>query len=792
VEQRGQAQGTAAPAANAAAHADGEQPAGYIGTSVQRREDPRLVAGKGCYVDDIRLPGTLYMAVLRSPYPKARVLSIDTSAVRGVEGVEAVLTGDDLSERLDLRAPPLIPGMRIPPHPVLARGMVHAVGTPVAVVVGQSQAIAEDAVRQIEVEYEPLPSVASAEDALAPDAPLVREELETNVCYTATRGSGDVDAAFAEADLICRLDIASPRLVAMALEPRGIVANPEPMGQGLTVYLSTQGPHRTRASLADALGFPEHRIRLIAPDVGGGFGSKGPLYREDVLACYLALQLERPVKWVATRSEDFLTTIQGRDQSMHSELALRRDGTMLGLKVRVVANLGGYLHSSTAGPPQRMMGMAPGCYRIPAVHVEVVAVFTNTVPTGPYRGAGRPESVLNIERLVDQAARELGRDPIDLRRQNFIQSGEFPYRTAMGVEYDSGDYERSLAEALRLSNYEELIRQRDARRARGEIVGVGVSTFVEPSGGAGFESGTVRVERTGEIVVLTGSSSHGQGHDTTFAQVAADLFHVSMDHVVVHHGDTLAVQQGTGTFGSRSMITGGGALAQAAERVVEKGRKIAAHLLEAAPPDVVQVDGGFAVAGMPDKMIGWRRIAASAYSGGLPPGMELGLQETVFFDPRREAWAFGTHVALVSIDRESGAPTIEKLVLVDDCGVIVNPMIVEGQVHGGVAQGLGEALLEHMRYDEEGHVLTSSLMNYAVPRAADLPTPVMGETVTPNPFSPLGVKGVGEAGTNGAPPAVANAVMDALAPLGIKHVNMPYTAPKLWEAIQEAEAGATR
>jgi len=775
------------------AHADGEQPAGYIGASVQRREDPRLVAGRGCYVDDVRLPGTLYMAVLRSPYPKARVVSIDTSAARGIEGVEAVLSGDDLSERLDLRAPPLVPGMKIPPHPVLARGMVHAVGTPVAVAVGQNQAIAEDAIRQIEVEYEPLPSVSSAEAALAPDAPLVHDELETNVCYTATRGSGDVDAAFAEADLVCRLDIASPRLVAMALEPRGIVANPEPMGQGLTVYLSTQGPHRTRASLSDALGYPEHKIRLIAPDVGGGFGSKGPLYREDVLACYLALQLGRPVKWVATRSEDFLTTIQGRDQSMHSELALRRDGTMLGLKVRVVANLGGYLHSSTAGPPQRMMGMAPGCYRIPNVHVEVVAVFTNTVPTGPYRGAGRPESVLNIERLVDQAARELGRDPIDLRRQNFIQPGEFPYRTAMGVEYDSGDYERSLAEALRLSNYEELIRQRDARRARGEIVGVGVSTFVEPSGGAGFESGTVRVERTGEIVVLTGSSSHGQGHDTTFAQVAADLFHVSMDHVAVAHGDTLAVQQGTGTFGSRSMITGGGALATAAQRVIEKGRGIAAHLLEASPSDVVQVDGGFAVAGMPDKMIGWRRIAATAYgAGSLPSGMELGLQETVFFDPRREAWAFGTHVALVSIDRESGAPKIEKLVLVDDCGVIVNPMIVEGQVHGGVAQGLGEALLEQMRYDEEGHALTSSLMSYAVPRAADLPTPVLGETVTPNPFNPLGVKGVGEAGTNGAPPAVANAVMDALAPLGIKHVNMPYTAPKLWEAIQEAEAGATR
>jgi aerobic carbon-monoxide dehydrogenase large subunit len=763
-----------------------EPPTGYVGTSVKRVEDPRLVAGKGCYVDDVQLPGMLHMAVLRSSYPKARVVSIDTSAARAVPGVAAVLTGDDLSERMDLTAPPIVPGMRVPPHPVLARGMVHAVGTPVAVAVAPTRAIAEDAVNRIEVEYEPLPAVAEGEAALAPDAPLVHEALGTNVCYTVTRGGGDVDAAFAEADLICRLDIASPRLVAMSLEPRGVVVRPEPMGAGLTVWLSTQGPHRARTGLAEALGFPEHKIHLIAPDVGGGFGSKGPVYREDVLAAYLALQLDRPVKWVATRSEDFLTTVQGRDQSMHSELALRRDGTMLGIKVRVVANLGAYLHSSTAGPPQRMMAMAPGCYRIPNAQVEVVAVFTNTVPTGPYRGAGRPEAVLNIERLVDQAARELGRDPLDLRRQNFIQPDQFPYRTAVGVEYDSGDYDKSLTEALRLSNYDELLRQRDARRANGELVGVGVSTFVEPSGGAGFESGTVRIERTGEITVITGSSSHGQGHETSFAQVAADLLHVSMDHVAVQHGDTLVAQQGTGTFGSRSMITGGGALAIAAERIVEKARKIAAHLLEASADDVVQVDGGFGVAGMAEKTVTWRRIAASAYGGSLPPGMELGLQETVFFDPKREAWGFGTHVALVRIDRESGALTIEKLVLVDDCGVIVNPMIVEGQVHGGVAQGLGEALLEQMQYDDEGQALTGSLLSYAVPHATDIPPLLLAETVTPNPFSPLGVKGVGEAGTNGAPPAVANAVMDALAPLGIRQVNMPFTPPKLWAAIREA------
>jgi len=759
---------------------------GLIGASIRRVEDPVLVTGKGCYVDDIQLPGMLHMALLRSPYPHAKIISINTGAAKAMAGVAAVLTGDDI-ERLNIPSPVMVPGQKIPPHPVLARGAVHAAGVPVAAVVAQSRALAQDAANAIEVEYEALPSVVNAEKALEPGAPLAREELDSNVCYVATKKGGDVDKAFAEAEHIVRMHIASPRQVAMAIEPRGAVANPEPMGQGLTVWLSTQSPHRVRADLATALGFPEHKIRVIAPDVGGGFGSKGPLYREYVLACHFALKLGRPVKWIATRSEDFVTMIQGRDQAMTSELALKRDGTMIGLKVRVVANLGAYLYSNTAGPPQRMMGMAPGCYQIRNVHVEVVAVFTNTIPTGPYRGAGRPESVLNIERLVDKAARDLGMDRLEIRRKNFIRPEQFPYKTGVGVEYDSGDYEKSLAEALRLSNYEELIRYRDEARSRGDLVGVGLSTFVEPSGGAGFESGTVRVERTGEITVLTGSSSHGQGHETVFAQVAAEKMRVTMDHVAIRHGDTLAIQQGVGTFGSRSAVMGGGALAVAIERVVEKARRIAAHLVEAAPEDVVQTDGGFAVTGVPDKKVTWRQIAAAAYGGRTPPGTEPGLQETAFFDPKREAWGFGAHVALVRIDRETGQPTIEKLVLVDDCGVVINPMILDGQIHGGVAQGLGEALREQMIFGDEGQVLTGSLMNYAVPRASDMPPLILGETVTPNPFNPLGVKGVGEAGTNGAPPAVANAVMDALAPLGIQHIDMPYTAPKLWAAIQMAE-----
>lgn len=760
---------------------------GLIGASIKRVEDPPLITGRGCYVDDINLPGMLYLAFQRSPYPHAKILSIDFSKAKSMPGVEAVVTGNDLSEKLNLTSSQMLPNMKIPPHPILARGAVHCAGVPVAAVVARTRAQAQDAANAIEVEYQALPSVSKAEEAIKPGAPLAREEIDSNICYTLTKNGGDVDKAFAAADHVFSMHIASPRQVALAMEPRGVLANPDPFGKALTVWLSTQGPHRARAEIANVLGFPENRIHLIAPDVGGGFGSKGPVYREDVLTCYLALKMRKPIKWVATRSEDFITTIQGRDQAMTSEMALRRDGRILGLKVKVIANLGAYLHSSTAGPPQRMLGMACGSYQIQDCRVEIIAVFTNTCPTGPYRGAGRPESVLNIERLLDKAAAVLDMDRLELRRKNFIQPEQFPYTTGTGVEYDSGDFEKPLREALKLSDYEKMLRERDERRKRGELVGVGFSTFVEPSGGAGFESGTVRVERTGEITVMTGSSSHGQGHETSWAQIAAELMKTTMDHVTILHGDTHVSPQGTGTFGSRSAVVGGGALAVAAERVIEKGKRIAAYLVEAAPEDMMQTDGGFAVKGVPDRKISWRQIATAAYSGRLPKGMEIGLQETAFFDPKREAWGFGTHVALVSVDRDTGKLTIEKLVLVDDCGVVINPMIVEGQIHGGVAQGLGEATREQMLYGEDGQVQTGTLMNYAIMRAGDMPPMVLGETITPNPFNPLGVKGVGECGTNGAPPSVANALMDALAPLGIDHIDMPYTAPKLWQAIRRAE-----
>src|SRR5499426_5262 len=439
-------------------------PSGLIGASIRRVEDPVLVAGKGCYVDDIRLSEMLYLAFLRTTYPHAKIVSIDTNAAKGMAGVLAVITGEDVKQ-LNIPVAPMVQDQKIPPHPLLARGAVHEAGVAVAAVVAQSRALAEDAASAIEVEYEALPSVIDAEKALEPGAPLAREELDSNICYIATKKGGDVDTAFAQAEHICRMHIASPRQVALAIEPRGIVVKPETTGD-LTVWLSTQAPHRVRGDLSTALGFPEHKIRVIAPDVGGGFGSKGPLYREYVLACHLALKLKKPIKWVATRSEDFITTIQGRDQAMTSELALRRDGKILGLKVTVIANLGAYLHSSTAGPPQRMLGMACGSYQIQDCRVGIVAVFTNTCPTGPYRGAGRPESVLNIERLLDKAAAVLGMDRLAIRRKNFIRPEQFPYTTGTGVEYDSGDYEKPLREALKMSSYDDLLRQRDERRKR--------------------------------------------------------------------------------------------------------------------------------------------------------------------------------------------------------------------------------------------------------------------------------------------------------------------------------------
>jgi carbon-monoxide dehydrogenase large subunit len=757
------------------------------GKPVRRVEDPRFLTGTGRYVDDVQPDGVLHLAFVRSPYPSARVTAIRADAARTAPGVVAVATAEDMPELADVPVIPL-PFARLAPFPPLARGRVAAVGDPIVAIVAESAGIARDAADLVEVDFDPQPSVASAEAALAAAAPRVHPQLDSNLCFVLTREGGDVERAFRDADVVVQVRVDSPRVAPVPLEPRGVVAVPGGAGgPRLTVWASSQAPHGLRADLARVLRLDPHQVHVISPDVGGGFGAKTGATPEYILAGYFALQLGRPVKWAATRSEDIQVTTQGRDMLIYVELAAERDGTLTGLKLRNIANMGAHLHSATAIPPTFILTMASGCYRIPSVRVETMAVFTNTPPTGPYRGAGRPESVLALERGMDRLASELGMDPIALRRKNFIRPDEFPYRTATGAEYDSGNYAAALDKALELVGFAALVHEREAARARGELMGIGVSTFVEPSGSVGGETGLVRVERDGSVTVVTGSHSHGQGHETSFAQIVADRMRVPLDQVRVIHGDTAEIDRGTGTFASRSLMLGGSAAVVAATRVVDKARRIAAHRLEATPEDVEPVDGGFAVAGAPARRVTWREIARAAYSGdGLAEGEAPGLQASELFDPQRELWPFGTHVAVVRVDRDTGDVKIDRIVAVDDCGSVVNPMIVEGQVQGGIAQAVGQALVERVQYDAAGQLLSGSLGDYALPRAEDMPPLILDHTVTPTPFNPLGAKGVGEAGTNGCPPAIANAVIDALAPLGIRHLDLPYSPDRVWEAIQAA------
>jgi carbon-monoxide dehydrogenase large subunit len=753
---------------------------------VRRVEDPRLLRGHGRYVEDIDAPGMLFLALVRSPYPAARIVSIDVQAARALQGVVGVVTGDELSEVGDVPIIPL-PFAKVPPHPPLARGRVAAVGAPIVAIIAETADIARDAADLVQIEFDPQPAVASAEAALEADAPLVHPEMGSNVCYTLKREGGDVDRAFQEADTVIQLRVDNPRVAPITLEPRGIVAVPgqDSSGSLLTVWVSSQAPHGVRADLARGLGMAPTDFRVIAPDVGGGFGAKSGVTPEYLLACYYALKLERPVKWVATRGEDMQVTTQGRDMLISVELAARRDGTITGLKLRNIANMGAYLHSASAIPPTFILSMASGCYRIPNVRVESTAVFTNTPSTGPYRGAGRPESVLALERGIDHLAAKLDMDPIELRRKNFIQPADFPYKTASGANYDSGDYGKALDKALDLANYPQLLKQRDAARGRGELVGIGVSTFVEPSGSLGGETGLVRVEPSGQVTLVTGSHSHGQGHETSFAQVISDALNVPMQQVRVIHGDTAEIERGVGTFASRSMTLGGSAAITAATRVVEKARRIAAHQLEATVDDVEAIEGGFAVAGAPSRAVTWQQVATAAYASEATPGEEPGLEANELFDSL-EQWPFGTHLAVVRIDRDTGRVHVDQIVAVDDCGNVVNPLIVEGQMHGGIAQAVGQALVEQVAYDADGQLLSGSLGDYALPRAADMPPILLDHTTTPSPLNPLGAKGVGEAGTNGCPPAIANAVIDALKPLGIQHLDLPFTSARVWQAIQSA------
>lgn len=763
-----------------------------IGASQRRVEDEPLLGGRGTFVDDIHLPGTLTLAILRSPYAHARIHAVRLDAARQAPGVVDAIAGDDTAHLSRMAVTPFVPNMHIPPYLPMAVGKVRYAGEEVAAVLATDPYAARDALDLIDVEYEPLPAVTDVEAAVADEAPVLYDEFGTNLTYRHTYGSAqrDVDAALQDADRVVSLRIKNGRVAPMALEPRAVLASFDQESGLLRVWSSTQRPFLIRDSLASLFDLSPEQVHVIAPDVGGGFGGKGPLYREEILAVYLAIKHGRPVRWVATRTEDFLTTMHSRDMVTLVQGGFTNDGQLLGLDVRIFANMGAYLQLSTARPPTRTAQLACGAYRVPVARSEIVAAFTNTVPTGPYRGAGRPEAAFLIERLMDTAARELGIDVIEIRRRNFIKRDEFPWSTPTGLTYDSGDYDQALDAALALADYEGLLERQRQARARGELFGIGLSSFIEPTGGPGWESGRVWVDASGRVTAATGSSAHGQGHETVFAQVVADRLQIPFDQVRVLRSDTAQVPPGIGTFGSRSMALGGSALAQAADAVLEKMRTIAAFHLEVAVDDIVYDDGRFFPTGVPTRAVSFAEVAAAAASPNLPPEIEPGLDVTTRFGPDIETYANGAHIAAVRIDPDTGRISVETYVGVDDAGTLINPLLAEGQLHGGLAQGFGQALMERVVYGENGTMYSGTLLDYSVPRASMLPTFVLGEVTTPSPLNQLGAKGVGEAGTVGAPPALVNAVIDALAPYGVRHLDMPLTEERIWRAIHAARQGS--
>lgn len=771
----------------------GESPTGTVGAWVGRRlsrvEDARLVVGGGRFVDDLQPPDCLFMAVARSPHAAAEIVSVRTDRARSLPGVVAVLTGADVAHIAALPVDPHIPGMRLPASSILARHRVSAVGEPVAAVFARTPGEARDGAEAVEVDYSPGPAIADPAAALEADASRVHEEAPGNICFEHAWGSGDVEAAFARAERRVEVSVAQQRLAPTALETRSTLAEYDPVTGALVVHTSTQAPFRVRAHLAELLGLSESRVRVVAADVGGAFGAKGALTREDVLVALGAMALRRPVKWTATRSEDLASSHHGRGARSTAELALAADGAVLALRASITAPLGATPAFSAAVGPRNHARLVPGPYRVPAVRVAVRGVFTNQAPVGIYRGAGRPEATFLIERLMDEAARALGIDPAEMRRRNFLPPDGFPHETATGVRYDSGDYGRALEAALALADYPRLRTEQARRRAAGELVGIGIASFVEPCG-IGWESGTVRIERTGAITVIPGTSAQGQGHETTYRQIVADALGAPLASITVRAGDTAGGAHGFGAFASRSTALAGSALAQAAAAVRAKASRLAAGLLEADPGEIAIGEDGFRLIGGTGQRVGWPDVAAAAYAvRGRPSGETPGLEATVFFHSDFEPCSFGCCVAAVVIDPETGVLSIERLVFVDDAGVVINPLLVEGQLQGGIAQGVGQALLERVVYDDTGQLLTGTLTDYALPRADDFPAPVLGKTVTPSPLNPLGAKGVGESGCIGTPPAIVNAALDALAPLGVRHLDMPLTSETLWRAINGYRQG---
>ena len=765
-----------------------------VGTKVKRREDPRLVQGLSHYVDDLRMADVMQVAILRSPHAHARINGVNTDAAAALPGVVSVTTGADIGDSVgSVPCAAANPTLRTPPHPVLAQGEVRYVGEPVAAVVAEDSYTARDAIDLIEVDYEPLPAVSDLEKALEPGSPLVHSQWDSNQCFTFECGTGDMDKARAEADVIVKQKFIHQRLAPIPVETRGVVARYFPGEDELTVWSSTQIPHLLRAMLALVLGFPEHRIRIIAPEVGGGFGCKLNVYREEALLAHLAMKLKGTVKWIEGRRENIQATIHGRGQVGTVEAAVKKDGTILGVTYDSLLDTGAYHQLLTPGMPPLTGLMISGSYKIPTLKFTSTGGFTNKVATDAYRGAGRPEATLVIERTMDLIARELDMDPVEIRRKNFAQPSDFPLAVATGLAYDSGNYQAALDKALEMVGYEDLRAEQKRLREEGRYMGIGFSTYVEicamgpsaalPAGG--WESGTVRLDFTGKTTVLTGVSPHGQGEETTFAQIVSDELGVPIEDVAVLHGDTAVVPNGIGTFGSRGISVGGTAVYMATQKVREKAEAIAANVLECSTDDLEFEDGKFSVKGVPDKGITIQEVALQAHvATKLPAGMEPGLQATSVFEPSNFTFPFGTHVCVVEVDTQSGEVEILRYIAVDDCGKVINPLIVDGQVQGGIAQGLGQALLEEVVYDEDGQLITGSLMDYAVARAEDLPPLEFARTETPSPVNPMGVKGVGEAGTIGSTPSIVNAVVDALAPFGVTHIDMPLKPEKLWRLCQ--------
>ncbi len=765
-----------------------------VGTKVKRREDPRLVQGLSHYVDDLRMADVMHVALLRSPHAHARINGINTDAAVALPGVVSVTTGADIGDSVgSVPCAAANPTLRTPPYPVLAQEVVRHVGEPVAAVVAEDSYTARDALDLIEVDYEPLPAVSDLEKALEAGSPLVHSQWDSNQCFTFECGTGDMDKARAEADVIVKQKFIHQRLAPIPVETRGVVARYFPGEDELTVWSSTQIPHLLRAMLALVLGFPEHRIRIIAPEVGGGFGCKLNVYREEALLAHLAMKLKGTVKWIEGRRENLQATIHGRGQVGTVEAAVKKDGTILGVTYDSLLDTGAYHQLLTPGMPPLTGLMISGSYKIPTLKFTSTGGFTNKIATDAYRGAGRPEATLVIERTMDLIARELDMDPVEIRRKNFAQPDDFPLAVATGLAYDSGNYQAALDKALEMVGYEELRAEQARAREEGRYIGIGFSTYVEicamgpsaalPAGG--WESGTVRLDFTGKTTVLTGVSPHGQGEETTFAQIVSDELGVPIEDVAVLHGDTAVVPNGIGTFGSRGISVGGTAVYMATQKVREKAEAIAANVLECSSDDLEFEDGKFTVKGVPDKGITIQEVALQAHvATKLPAGMEPGLQATSVFEPSNFTFPFGTHVCVVEVDTQSGEVKILRYIAVDDCGKVINPLIVDGQVQGGIAQGLGQALLEEVVYDEDGQLVTGSLMDYAVARAEDLPPLEFARTETPSPVNPMGVKGVGEAGTIGSTPSIVNAVVDALAPFGVTHIDMPLKPEKLWRLCQ--------